>query len=50
MNTDFAKEKVAMEKLWSKREQQIKKIVLVRLGCMEICRDSWRIFAGDKES
>jgi len=28
MNTDLAKEKVAMEKLWSKREQQIKKVVI----------------------
>ena len=27
MNTDLAKEKVAMEKLWSKREQQIKKVI-----------------------
>ncbi|MDP3042339.1 MAG: DUF2130 domain-containing protein [Candidatus Omnitrophota bacterium] len=28
MNTDLTKEKVAMEKLWSKREQQIKKVVI----------------------
>jgi len=28
MNIDLAKEKVAMEKLWSKREQQIKKVVI----------------------
>lgn len=28
MNTDLAKEKVAMEKLWAKREQQIKKVVI----------------------
>jgi len=28
MNTDLIKEKVAMEKLWSKREQQIKKVVI----------------------
>jgi len=28
MNTDLTKEKVAMEKLWSKREQQIKKVVV----------------------
>ncbi|MBU0661639.1 DUF2130 domain-containing protein, partial [Patescibacteria group bacterium] len=27
MNTDLAKEKVAMEKLWAKREQQIKKVI-----------------------
>ncbi|MBU3911351.1 MAG: DUF2130 domain-containing protein, partial [Candidatus Omnitrophica bacterium] len=27
MNTDLAKEKIAMEKLWSKREQQIKKVI-----------------------
>jgi len=28
MNNDLAKEKVAMEKLWAKREQQIKKVVI----------------------
>lgn len=28
MNTDLTKEKVAMEKLWAKREQQIKKVVI----------------------
>ena len=28
MNTDLAKEKASMEKLWSKREQQIKKVVI----------------------
>jgi len=28
MNTDLAKEKIAMEKLWSKREQQIKKVII----------------------
>ena len=27
MNTDLAKEKISMEKLWSKREQQIKKVI-----------------------